>query len=177
MGAEAMAYKANQKAPDDQVLDKLLVEGGWLKRASFGWLPAAYLRTVPSYYKGVDPVIDHDHGNPPGLLKHSEAKPVHRVVRAELRDAELPAGQLRLRLDGHMARGRHRVRQLGYLIPWYRRHGGRGQIRACAAFVAVVRSRQRISGGYMGASDARAAPAALCGLFIVGFSLHVTRRA
>merc|ERR1711865_1173959 len=27
------------------------------------------------YYKGVDPVIDHDHGNPPGLLKHSEAKP------------------------------------------------------------------------------------------------------
>jgi hypothetical protein len=74
--AEAMAYKANQKAPDDQVLDKLLVEGGWLKRASFGWLPAAYLRTVPSYYKGVDPVIDHDHGNPPGLLKHSEAKPV-----------------------------------------------------------------------------------------------------
>merc|ERR1712127_918252 len=75
MGAEAMAYKANQKAPDDQVLDKLLVEGGWLKRASFGWLPAAYLRTVPSYYKGVDPVIDHDHGNPPGLLKHSEAKP------------------------------------------------------------------------------------------------------
>ena len=74
--AEAMAYPANQKAPDDQVLDKLLVEGGWLKRASFGWLPAAYLRTVPSYYKGVDPVIDHDHGNPPGLLKHSSAKPV-----------------------------------------------------------------------------------------------------
>ena len=74
--AEAMAYKHNQKAPDDQVLDLLLVEGGWLKRASFGWLPAAYLRTVPSYYKGVDPVIDHDHGNPPGLLKHSSAKPV-----------------------------------------------------------------------------------------------------
>ena len=73
--AEAMAYMPNHKAPDDQVLDKLLVEGGWLKRASFGWLPASYLRTVPSYYKGVDPVIDHDHGNPPGLLKHSEAKP------------------------------------------------------------------------------------------------------
>jgi hypothetical protein len=73
--AEAMAYKPNHKAPDDQVLDKLLVEGGWLKRASFGWLPAAYLRTVPSYYRGVDPIIDHDHGNPPGLLKHSEAKP------------------------------------------------------------------------------------------------------
>merc|ERR1711957_467490 len=139
---------------------------------------AAYLRTVPSYYKGVDPVIDHDHGNPPGLLKHSEAKPqlppisdwenITTSERTELRDAELPAGQLRLRLDGHMARGRHRVRQLGHLIPWHRRHGVRGQIRARAAFaLAVVRSRQRISGGCMGASGARAA--ALCGLFSVGF--------
>ena len=73
--AEAMAYGPNKRAPDDQVLDLLLVEGGWLQRASFGWLPAAYLRMMPSYYRGVDPVIDHDHGNPPGLLKHSEAKP------------------------------------------------------------------------------------------------------
>jgi hypothetical protein len=72
--AEAMAYPHNKQAPDDQVLDKLLVEGGWLKRGSFGWLPAAYLRTVPAYYRGVEAVIDHDHGNPPGLLKHSEAK-------------------------------------------------------------------------------------------------------
>ena len=38
-------------------------------------MPAASLRTVPAYYRGVDPVIDHDHGNPPGLLNHSEAKP------------------------------------------------------------------------------------------------------
>ena len=66
-----MAYPHNRKAPDDQVLDTLLVEGGWLARASFGWLPAAYLRTVPAYYQGVVPVIDHDHGNPPGLLRHS----------------------------------------------------------------------------------------------------------
>ena len=57
------------------MLDTLLVEGGWLARASFGWLPAAYLRTAPAYYQGVDPVIDHDHGNPPGLLKHSETRP------------------------------------------------------------------------------------------------------
>merc|ERR1719345_255936 len=71
-----MAYKHNQKAPDDQVLDLLLTEGGWLQRASFGWLPAAYMRNPPSYYRGVDCVIDHDHGNPPGLLKHSEVKPV-----------------------------------------------------------------------------------------------------
>jgi hypothetical protein len=73
--AEAMAYSHNRRAPDDQVLDTLLVEGGWLARASFGWLPAAYLRTAPAYYQGVDPVIDHDHGNPPGLLKHSETRP------------------------------------------------------------------------------------------------------
>lgn len=70
-----MAYGPNQRAPDDQVLDKLLMEGGWIKRASFGWLPASYLRMMPSYYRGIEPVIDHDHGNPPGLLKHSEAKP------------------------------------------------------------------------------------------------------
>ena len=48
--AECMAYHANKKAPDDQVLDLLLVEGDWLGRASYGWLPAAYLRTMPSYY-------------------------------------------------------------------------------------------------------------------------------
>ena len=82
-----MAYEPNKRAPDDQVLDLLLVEGGWLKRASFGWLPAAYLRTVPAYYRGVDPVIDHDHGNPPGLLKHSEAKPVLPPV-ADYEDIE-----------------------------------------------------------------------------------------
>merc|ERR1719316_1034990 len=71
-----MAYHANKQAPDDQVLDLLLVEGEWLKRASFGWLPAAYLRTMPSYYRGVEAVIDHDHGNPPGLDGHSVVHPV-----------------------------------------------------------------------------------------------------
>merc|ERR1712205_224225 len=74
--AECMAYHANKQAPDDQVLDLLLVEGEWLKRASFGWLPAAYLRTFPSYYRGVEAVIDHDHGNPPGLDSHSVIHPV-----------------------------------------------------------------------------------------------------
>jgi hypothetical protein len=74
--AECMAYHANKQAPDDQVLDLLLVEGEWLKRASFGWLPAAYLRTFPSYYRGVEAVIDHDHGNPPGLDGHSVIHPV-----------------------------------------------------------------------------------------------------
>ena len=57
------------------MLDVLLAQGGWLKRASFGWLPTSYLRTMPSYYRGVDPVIDHDHGSPPGLQKHSDKKP------------------------------------------------------------------------------------------------------
>ena len=82
--AEAMAWPANQRAPDDQVFDTILKKGGWLARASFGWLPASYLRTMPAYYRGVVPVIDHDHGNVPGLLKHSEAKPVLRTLTLTL---------------------------------------------------------------------------------------------
>ena len=39
--AEAMAWEPNARAPDDQVLDLLLKEEGWLKRASFGWLPSS----------------------------------------------------------------------------------------------------------------------------------------
>ena len=74
--AEAMAWKGNTRAPDDQVLDRLLKQGLWLGRVSAGWLPSSYLRTMPAYYRGVVPVIDHDHGNMPGLLNHSEAKPV-----------------------------------------------------------------------------------------------------
>ena len=75
--SEAMAWKGNYQAPDDQVLDKLLKEGGWLRRISAGWLPASYLRTMPSYYRGISPVvIDHDHGNAPGINGgHSEVKP------------------------------------------------------------------------------------------------------
>ena len=75
--AQAMAYDTNQRAPDDQVLDLLLGEGEWLKRASFGWIPSSYLRTMPAYYRGVVPVIDHDHGSAPGIIKHSEAKPIY----------------------------------------------------------------------------------------------------
>ena len=73
--SEAMAWEANTKAPDDQVLDLLLKEGGWIARTSVGYLPSSYLRNMPAYYRGVDPVIDHDHGNMPGLAGHSEAKP------------------------------------------------------------------------------------------------------
>merc|ERR1712194_815836 len=40
--AEAMRFGSNQKAPDDQVLDTLFNQGGWLARVSLGWLPAAY---------------------------------------------------------------------------------------------------------------------------------------
>ena len=78
--AQAMAYDTNQHAPDDQVLDLLLGEGEWLKRASFGWLPSAYLRTMPAYYRGVVPIIDHDHGSAPGTIKHSETKPVYPPI-------------------------------------------------------------------------------------------------
>ena len=81
--AECMAYHANKQAPDDQVLDLLLVEGEWLKRASFGWIPSSYLRTMPAYYRGVVPVIDHDHGSAPGIIKHSEAKPIYPPVQQQ----------------------------------------------------------------------------------------------
>jgi hypothetical protein len=73
--AEAMQYSTNSRAPDDQVLDKLLKEGGWLERVSLGWLPASYLRTMPAYYRGVNAVIDHDVGTAPGVAGHSEMKP------------------------------------------------------------------------------------------------------
>ena len=87
--AEAMAWEGNTRAPDDQVLDKILKEGEWLKRASYGWLPASYLRTMPSYYRGVIPVIDHDHGNMPGLLKHSTRKPgLPPVMRFDASDPD-----------------------------------------------------------------------------------------
>jgi hypothetical protein len=78
--SQAMAYSGNARAPDDQVLDLLLSQGEWLQRASFGWLPSSYLRTMPSFYRGVVAVIDHDHGSAPGLLKHSESKPVYPPV-------------------------------------------------------------------------------------------------
>ena len=73
--AEAMQYSTNSQAPDDQVLDKLLKEGGWLERVSLGWLPSSYLRLMPSYYRGVKAVIDHDHGSVPGIDGHSRVKP------------------------------------------------------------------------------------------------------
>ena len=73
--AEAMAYEKNVKAPDDQVLDELLVNG-WLERASYGWLPSSYLHMMPAYYRGVRAIIDHDHGNAPGLTGHSSDKAV-----------------------------------------------------------------------------------------------------
>ena len=87
-----MAFGPNKKAPDDQVLDLLLTEGQWLGRASFGWLPSSYLRLMPSFYRGVDPIIEHDHGSVPGLLKHSKRKPTMPPVHEfELREPHDPA--------------------------------------------------------------------------------------
>ena len=73
--AEGMAFDTNFRAPDDQVLNDLLGQGSWATRASFGWLPSSYLRVLPMFYRGVVPVIDHDHGNPTGLIEHSSEKP------------------------------------------------------------------------------------------------------
>ena len=46
--AEAMAYPPNERAPDDQVLDLLLTEGEWLKRASYGWFPTSCAPLPPA---------------------------------------------------------------------------------------------------------------------------------
>jgi hypothetical protein len=70
-----MMYGSNARAPDDQVLDTLLNFGGWMARCSLGWLPAAYLRLMPAFYRGVETVIDHDHGSVPGIAGHSQVKP------------------------------------------------------------------------------------------------------
>ena len=87
--AEAMAWPENIKAPDDQVFDTILKKGGWLARASYGWLPSSYLRTMPAYYRGVAPVIDHDHANAPGILNHSTIQPkLPPVERMELCDPQ-----------------------------------------------------------------------------------------
>ena len=96
--AEAMAWDGNTRAPDDQVLDTILKEGGWINRASYGWLPASYLRTMPSYYRGVMPVIEHDHGNMPGLLKHSTRKPrLPPVLKMDVSDRDSHGEPLRER--------------------------------------------------------------------------------
>ena len=101
--AEAMMYGTNGRAPDDQVLgtllnyggwipnsnpnpnqvlDTLLNYGGWIARCSLGWLPASYLRLMPAFFRGVVPVIEHDHGSAPGINGgHSETKPKYPPVK------------------------------------------------------------------------------------------------
>ena len=56
--SEAMAFPNNSLAPDDQTLDLLVNDGGWLDRVAWGWLPEAYLR-MPRFRARVDAVIDH----------------------------------------------------------------------------------------------------------------------
>jgi hypothetical protein len=88
--AEAMAYELNAEAPDDQVLSELLGSGSWVRRARFGWLPAAYMRHLPAMYRGVDPVIDHDHGNLPGIDGHSDVLPNLPPVKVPEKEPEKP---------------------------------------------------------------------------------------
>ena len=74
--AEAMAYEPNHAAPDDQALDLLVNDDGWIDRVRFGWLPAAYLRMAPRF-SHLAPVIDHDRGAPvSGAGRNSPIKPV-----------------------------------------------------------------------------------------------------
>ena len=72
------------------MLSQLLGSGSWVRRAKFGWLPAAYMRHLPAVYRGVDPVIDHDHGSPPGLNGHSDVLPSLPPVKIPEKPKELP---------------------------------------------------------------------------------------
>ena len=86
--AEAMAYEPNQNAPDDQTMDLLVNEDGWIDRCAFGWLPEAYLRMMPRH-KHIAPVIDHDRGAAvSGKGKNSPIDPVlpPRVARQPERE-------------------------------------------------------------------------------------------
>ena len=56
-----MAYEPNWNAPDDQTMDLLVNEDGWIDRCAFGWLPESYLRMMPRH-RHITPVIDHDRG-------------------------------------------------------------------------------------------------------------------
>ena len=74
--SEAMAYEPNIRAPDDQVMDLLVNDDGWIDRLAFGWLPESYLRMMPRH-SAVVPVIDHDRGAAvSGKGKNSPIKPV-----------------------------------------------------------------------------------------------------
>ena len=74
--AEAMAYEPNSAAPDDQALDLLVNDDGWIDRCAFGWLPAPYLRMAPRF-SHIEPVLDHDRGLPvSGAGRNSNVKPV-----------------------------------------------------------------------------------------------------
>ena len=53
------------------------------------------------YYRGVDPVIDHDRGTQPGVSGHSSYKPLmpkviwmEPVDKSEVLDIEVPKGEL-----------------------------------------------------------------------------------
>lgn len=74
--AEAMAFEPNQNAPDDQTMDLLVNDDGWIDRCAFGWLPESYLRMMPRH-RDISPVIDHDRGAPvSGKGRNSPIEPV-----------------------------------------------------------------------------------------------------
>ena len=87
--AQAMAYGPNDMAPDDQVLGLLVNDDGWMDRASYGWLPASYMRMMPAHYH-IPAVIEHDRGARPtggdglgGYQARPSMPPHAEVSRAE----------------------------------------------------------------------------------------------
>ena len=100
--AQAMAYGPNDMAPDDQVLGLLVNDDGWMERASYGWLPASYMRMMPAHYH-IPPVIEHDRGARPtggdglgGYQARPSMPPHSEIAKAE---AEAAMSGTSMKLD------------------------------------------------------------------------------
>jgi hypothetical protein len=100
--AQAMAYGPNDMAPDDQVLGLLVNDDGWMDRASYGWLPASYMRMMPAHYH-IPAVIEHDRGARPtggdglgGYQARPSMPPHYEISRAE---AEAAMSGTSMKLD------------------------------------------------------------------------------
>merc|ERR1712028_189051 len=79
--AEAMRYGTNPQAPARPGVGHA-AERGRLARACFGWLATGVvLADHACVLRGVDPVIDHDRGVPPGMIAHSSTKPQMPTVQ------------------------------------------------------------------------------------------------
>lgn len=70
--------RANPRCADDQILDRVFNQGGYVRRLSCEWLPQSYLRIAPEF-PDTEPVLDHadapGSNGPPGAAIRSMRRP------------------------------------------------------------------------------------------------------